>query len=82
MGSVDTLNLCNIFVSLILLLWVWKVRYICIWLVVYFFKPSYTNKQCYGGNTEKCMIIFNRDYLDKNGGNSRFLRAEAEGFRF
>jgi hypothetical protein len=28
------------------------------------------------------MIIFNRDYLDKNGGNSRFLRTEAEGFRF
>ena len=27
---------------------------------------SYTNKQCYSGNTEKCMIIFNRDYLDKN----------------
>ena len=43
---------------------------------------SYTNKLCYSGNTEKCMIIFNRDYLDKNGVNSRFLRAEAEGFRF
>jgi len=82
MFSVNTLNTCNIFVSLILLLCVWKIRYTCIWLVVYFLKPSYTNKQCYGGNTEKCMIIFNRDYLDKNGGNSRFLRTEAEGFRF